>query len=489
MTTPKVKMQKKNGNTGATPPKNFGIAAIIAIATQGTANIPATFAREDLAFTRFADGYLAEDVAMVIDESGNQVVAIRPTTTTAAAYGTIAFTGSGTIGGGGFIVGTATPVDDFDIVMKFPTGGTTGVAGIQAQVSYDGGLNFGPVINLGTGLVLTVKDASTNTTLASFTLTTAKTIVAGDQFTVTTTGATMADGDLAASLEALRKFKGPWECVAVHGLVADSTNVAAVDTWLAARELEGKFRFFLMHTALMGAVDEATYLTNMTTAYTNVSSDRGGVCADGAFVTQVIRKTTQRRSSLVPTLARIMSQSFEEMASYVKLGSLPATQIDDANDNPVFHDEALFPGLDDLHLTALRSFSKKPGAFINLPRVISSGTSDYQFIPHVRMMNAGCEAAWDVLSDELSGKILRDKSTGFILESEAQRIEELVNVALTRLYKGKISGWLFELSRTDDISANSGATLNGTLSIAAPAYVTEFDVNARFVKTITAKAA
>lgn len=489
MTTPKTKVTKKSGNTGATPPKNFGIAAIIAIATQGTVNIPATFAREDLAFTTFSDGYLAEDAALVIDESGNQVVCIRPTTTNAAAYGAITYVGTGTLGTGGSVTGTATPVDDFDIIVKFATGGTTGIAGIQAQVSYDGGVSFGPLINLGVGLVITVKDAKTGNTLASFTLVTAKTVIAGDSFSCTTAGATMADGDLAASLEALRKFKGPWECVAVHGLVADSTNVAVMDTWLAARELEGKFRFFLMHTAMMAAVSEATYLTNMTTAYQNVVSDRGGVCADGAYVTQAVRKTTQRRSSIVPTLARIMSQSFEEMASYVKLGALPATQIDDANNNPVFHDEQLFPGLDDLHLTALRSFSGKPGAFINLPRVISSGTSDYQFIPHVRMMNAGCEATWQVLSDELSGTILRNKTTGFILESEAQRIEELVNVQLERLYKGKISGWAFVLSRTDNISSNSGATLNGTLSIEAPAYVTEFDVNAQFVKTITAKAA
>ena len=296
----------------------------------------------------------------------------------------------------------------------------------------------------------------------------------------------MADGDLAASLEALRLFKGPWECVAVHGLVADTTNIGNIDTWLAARELEGKFRFFLMHTALKGSASESTYLTSMTTAYENASSERGGVCTDGGFVTQAIRGTVQRRTSMIPTLARIMGESFEVMASRVSDGPLPATEIDDANDNPVFHDEALYPGLDDLHLTALRSFDGKSGAFVNLPRVISTTGSDYVFIPHIRMMNQGCESAWAVLSNLLSAGVLRDKTTGFILESEAQRIEGLVNAALDRIYSGKISGWSFVLSRTDNISANSGATLSGTLSIEAPAYITEFDVNTRFVKTITA---
>lgn len=482
---PRVKFTKSDGNTGATPPSTLGIAAIIAIASQGSVNIPSTYARGDLAFNDFSDGYLAEDVSMIIDESGNQAVAIRPTTTNAAAYGTIAYTGSGTVGGGGFIVGTATAVDDFDFVVKFITGGTTGSTGITFQYSYDGGDNFSATVALATGLVVTIADQNGHT-LGSFTLTTAKTVVTGDSFVCSVTGPTMADGDLAASLEALRLFKGPWECVAIHGLVADSTNVGSVDTWLAARELEGKFRFFLMHTALKGTTAEATYLTNMTTAYENVSSDRGGICADGGFVTQAIRGTAQRRSSLIPTLARIMGESFEVMASRVSDGPLAATQIDDANDNPVFHDEALYPGLDDLHLTALRSINGKPGAFVNLPRVISVDGSDYVFIPHIRMMNQGCEAAWAVLSNLLSAGVLRDKTTGFILESEAQRIEALVNGALDLVYAGKISGWSFALSRTDNISANSGATLSGTLSIEAPAYITEFDVNTRFVKTITA---
>ena len=486
MTVPKLKFTKSDGNTGAIPPSNFGIAAIIAIASQGSVNIPATFARQDLAYSTFSDGYLAEDAAMVMDESGNQVVCIRPTTATAATYGTVTYTGTGLLSGS--ITGTAPPVDDFDIVVKFITGGTTGTAGITYQVSIDGGVTFGPTTALGSALVLPITGKNGNT-LASFTLVTAKTVVAGDQFSCSVTGPEMTDADLAASLEALRTFKGAWECVAVHGLVADTTNIGTIDTWLAAREAEGKFRFFLMHTALKGSATEAQYLTTMTTAYQNAASVRGGVCVDGAYVAQTIRGIAQKRSSLVPTLARIMSTSFEIMASYVNLGPLPATQIDDANGNAVFHDEALSPGLDDLHLTALRSFDGKPGAFVNLPRVISANGSDYVFIPHIRMMNAACEAAWSVLSGLLSSGVLRDKTTGKILESEAQRIEHLVMGALDRLFTGKISGWSFALSRTDDLSANSGSTLTGTLSLEAPAYITEFDVNTRFVKTITAKAA
>ena len=485
MTVPKLKFTKSDGNTGAIPPSNLGIAAIIAIAAQGTVNLPATFARQDLAYQTFGDGYLAEDAAMVMAESGNQVVCIRPTTSNAAAYGAVTYTGSGLLSGSVTAHAAQLPVDDFDIFVKFVTGGTTGTAGITYQVSIDGGVSYGPTLALGVALTISIT-AKNGNVLAEFDLVTGKTVVAGDFFECSVTGPTMGDADLAASLEALRTFAGAWECVAIHGLVADTTNIGSIDTWLQAREAEGKFRFFLMHTTMKGSTTEAAYLTAMTTAYQNANSVRGGVCADGGFVTQAIRGIAQRRSSLIPTLARIMSNSFEVMASRVKDGPLTATQIQDANGNQAFHDEMLSPGLDDLHLTALRSFNGKPGAYVNLPRVISASGSDYVFIPHIRMMNQGCEAAWNVLVGELSNGVLRDKNTGKILESEAQRIEHLVNSALDRVFAGKISGWEFVLSRTDDLSSNSGATLTGTLSIEAPAYITEIDTNTRFVKTFTA---
>lgn len=494
---PKVKFTKSQFNTGATPPSNLGVAVLIAPSNAGPVNVPSSQARPDLAFASFGDGYLAEFAATVIDEAQSPVVCIRPTTATAASYGVITYTGTGTLGGGGSVTGTFTPVDDLDIQVKFTIGGTTGTAGIYYEVSYDNGQTFSAPIALGVSLVIPINDAHTGNELASFTLVTAKTVVAGDYFQVSTVGPRMTDADLTASLTALGNYGGVWEMVAVAGLTGDATNIGALDTFLAGLETQGKFRWFQINSAMKSDTftgynpatwqSEAAFLTALTTAYGGVATSRGGVCVDGCYMTQPLRGTQQRRPAIFQVVAREMSIDFATMSSYVALGPLPnSAQLADANTNPNFHDEALFPGPDDQRLTALRSFDQKPGIYINLPRVLSASGSDYVFTPHIRMMNAGCEKAWQILSNQLSAGVLRDKTTGYILESEAQRIEGLVNAALDEVYKGKISGWLFELSRTDNISSNSGATLSGTSSIEAPAYVTEFDVNTRFVKTITA---
>src|SRR5690348_9787884 len=178
MTVPKLKFTKSDGNTGAIPPSNLGVAAIIAIASAGPVNVPATFARQDLAYNTFSDGYLAEDAAMVMDVSGNQAVCIRPTTSNAAAYGAVTYTGTGGLSGSVTAHIAQLPVDDFDIVVKFVTGGTTGTAGITYQVSLDGGQSFGPTLALGTGLSISATGKNGNV-LAEWDLVTAKTVVAG----------------------------------------------------------------------------------------------------------------------------------------------------------------------------------------------------------------------------------------------------------------------------------------------------------------------
>jgi hypothetical protein len=60
-----------------------------------------------------------------------------------------------------------------------------------------------------------------------------------------------------------------------------------------------------------------------------------------------------------------------------------------------------------------------------------------------------------------------------------------VNEALALPLKGQVNGYKFMLSRTDDISANSGATINATLAIVALAYIKAFKVIAAFAKSIT----
>jgi hypothetical protein len=187
-----------------------------------------------------------------------------------------------------------------------------------------------------------------------------------------------------------------------------------------------------------------------------------------------------------------MAISIGTEPAYVALGPLGGATIVDGDQHPLHHDEMLFPGLDDLLLTALRSVPGANGCFINNGRLFSTVGSDYVLIPHARTMNRGCEIAFQVLTNQLSKGIgkRKDPTTGksFILTRDALVLESLVKNALSVPLKDQVAGFDFSIARDDDLSANSGVTLNATLAIAALAYVKSFKVLAVFVKSFAVAA-
>jgi hypothetical protein len=183
-------------------------------------------------------------------------------------------------------------------------------------------------------------------------------------------------------------------------------------------------------------------------------------------------------------------------AAFVADGPIPGFVITDDRGNPKYHDEALFPGLDDLRLTTLRSISGREGAYITNPNLISPSGSDFVYWQHARVMNKGCEIAFAILTSRLSQGVQTNPKPGpngeiYILESEAQEIEGLVNAELDKqlVKPRRVTDAKFRLSRTDDLGSNGPATLRGDVEINALRYVKKFQVNTRFVRTITAAAA
>lgn len=176
--------------------------------------------------------------------------------------------------------------------------------------------------------------------------------------------------------------------------------------------------------------------------------------------------------------------------AYVALGPLGDISITDGTGHPLFHDEMLYPNLDQLLLTTLRSVPGQTGVFVTNGRIFSTVGSDYVLIPQARTMNQACELTYATLTKQLSlgvGKKPIDPVTNkvYILERDALKLEGLVNAAISVPLQGQVAGFSFDLSRNDDISANSGVTLSGTVAIASLAYVKNFAVLAIFVRSIT----
>lgn len=480
-----VKLNKVDGRTGGVRPSVFGILAIIACAEKGPQNVAAAYARPDLVQTDFGAGMLADAADYHMNQTDLQAVCIRATGSTAATYGTVTNAGAGT---SVLTAGATAPYDDYDVLITFVTGGTVGVAGITYTYSLDNGTTKSATIALGVANSIVIP--GTNVTIALA----AGTILAGQTCSVRTTGPRMTNADLVLALEALRVYGGAWEGVLVMADL-DPTMVATLDAWILARENEGKFRIGFGNARMRNAGETpAAYQTAMTTAWAAAATIRVCVGADGGDKVcnlagiASLRGIRQRRYTALGVAVRSMAIDMSVEPAYVDLGPIPGFTIVDAKNNPKFHNEALNPGLDDLRLTTFRThdgYGSLP--YVNNSLILSPPGSDYVYVPHVRVMNAACEVAFRKLTAQLSKGVRRDPTSVYILESEAQFFEELVQEELESQFAttGRVSGIAFVISRTDDLTVLP-AKITAELRIASLSYVKTFEVNAGFVKTLAA---
>lgn len=298
----------------------------------------------------------------------------------------------------------------------------------------------------------------------------------------------MTNADITAALEALRASQVVYEGVLVHG-EASATTFTTLANWLAARNPDGKFKHGYMNTRLMNAGEtEAAYKTALDTIFTASASIDMVLGADGGYYPSPLSAYVLKRPTALFVAAKAMGIDISVEPAYVALGAIEGLSITDAQGNPRDHNEEAFPGLDDSRFTTLRTLSGETGVFINNTRLFSPNGSDYQFLPHARVMNAGCETAFQILNKRLSMGVAKDQNA-HIQEGDAQMIELGVEAAVDKrlVEPRRASGIDFQLSREDDFSSNAGAIVSGELAVSALIYIKGFAVNAKFVKKITAQ--
>lgn len=479
---PTVSITKSDGNTGVVRPSEEGVLAIIAPCEKGTANQPASYSRQDLTLTDLGYGPLTDFASYVMSVAKRPVVLIRGTASTAATLSAVTHTGPGT----SVVTVSGTPLDDFEAEIVITLGGTIATGPISLKYSLDGGKSYSGIISLGTATSYTIPNSGVTFAFA------AGSVLTGQREQTTATGARMTNANLVTALEALRTYGGAWDAILVGGLDAAAADVATLDAWLSTREGEGKFKTAVVNSLprAPGSQTEAQYATAMTTAWSAASSTRVVVCADAGYLQSLIRGVRTKRPVALGLAARGMLNDISRDCAFVADGPIAGFQIADDRGNPLFHDELLYPGLDDLRLTTLRSFYGRQGAYINNPLLISPSGSDYVFWQHARVMNKACDVTFQLLTARLSQGVRKDAATGFIKEEDAQELEALVNAELEKqlVTPGRVSAATFVLSRNDDLTSNAGATLTGEIQISALAYIKKFNLVSRFVKTISVNA-
>lgn len=479
---PNVSVQKQDFQSGVVKPSSSGILAIIAPSEKGTLNLPSTFTDPKAAFTQFGNGKLVEDGSIFMNAAGKPCLLIACAASVAATYSAI--TESASPGTSAITAGATHPLDDLDVEIVFDKGGTIAAAGIVYRYSVDGGDNFSAQIALGTANSIVIPNTGITLQLG------AGTIVDHQTATFSTTSAQPNAGDISAALEALRVTKAPWDFVFID-TPATSAMVTQLDTWLTAIENVGVFKGGALNTrqrAHDGTESEAQFATALSGIFSSVSSTRLIVGADHYIAisqSPSFGGDEIDRPVALSVLSRLLTKSEEVDPARVLDGALTNTIIDDDDGNAIWHDEAIYPGLDDLRFTTLRTFQgpdAPQGVFVNNAPLFSPNGSDYVYVQHLRVMNAACSIAYQLLIQRLSIGVSKDPKTGFILEDDAQKIEQYVQGKLKNQLGQKVSGISFTLARNDDLSSNAGATITCTLAVQSLAYIKKFAVTAKFTQ-------
>lgn len=414
--------------------------------------------------------------------AGKPTLLIRSDASIDGDYSAITKTGSGTAT---ITAGGSDPVDDFDVVVEFPAGGTVGAAGITYRYSLNGGKTFSKVFALGVEESLMIPGTGISLELGT------GTIAAKQRVMFTTTGPANQNDDLPDALEALRVTSSPWDAALID-VEADDETVAICDLFLEElASKRGKFRTIVLTARPRGASETpAQYKEALDATFDAAASTDVLVCADRADVVSLIRGISTARPTGLFVAARGMKIPIGRDAAYVNDGPLKGAKITDDRGNPKHHDESNFPGLDDLRLTTLRTFDGFPGVYITNARLLSPTGSDYVYWQHARVINRACEIAWQVLTQQLSLGVKADETPGpnderYIAEESAQLVEGLANDAIRRELGAQADDLLFRLSRTDDISSNEGAEINASLEVVSLSYVKKWKVAAGYTKAIS----
>lgn len=472
MTVPSVEINQLDGALGIMPPSIGDNVVVIGTSSSGTANQPAAFAKIADVQTAFGAGPLVELMSYLIQKTGKAIIGCKAATVTSGGYGTV-YTGntSGGSFGGSCVVsmdaGTE-PYDEYEPYIVFVTAGTVGVAGITYQYSLDHGRTLSAVTALGTATSVTIAEGNVKFILTS------STVTVGDYAWCRTTPPTEDAASILSATDAITTTALVWD-FAVYANTATALQIAAIDTWMAYLWGLKKHKKALCNVRgpTVGET-EAAYLASLTSALSSTTSIYTMACGGYCLTTSAISGRSLRRPAAWAVAARAASKSVSSPGislAKVRLGPLPSdVQLHDQNGNPVEHDEAINPGLDDIRLCCLRTIEGLTGVYINLPRMIAPTGSDFSWWHYRGVANRAADAMQVYFVQRLQEEIRVDRRTGYILERDALDIEAGANAALKTaiLTVPDASSAECVVSRTDNLI--STGTLHADVRIVPLAY-------------------
>lgn len=465
MTIPSTTVTPRDGGLGLTRAV-AGTHAKIGVCSSGTENSPVLIGSKQQAITELGYGPLTAAVQWHLERTGKPVLACKAGATTAGSCGAVTKNGSGP----NITINTGTSYDSFLVIIEITKGGAVGTS--EFRYSLDNGDTYiGPVVT-----AATVSLTNTGIIIACA----AGTYVVGDTYTFTATEPRMAVADVQDAWAGL-VGQNTYSFEFVHVLGGGSNAAAtaalysAVDTLAEAAATAGRFVW-----ALVESSDDTT--ANIISAFAALSSKRILPCYGFAELQQPDKKIAARsigwviaaRASALPISIDLASMADSENPESKLIGVVSIT-----------HDEGLDTGMNDAGWTTLRSFDDQTGFYVTNPALKPPAGSDFTLLQYRRIMDEACRTVKTALRRWQSARVPVDRTTGYIREKAARRIDAAVDAELqvALLEGGHASAATCRVRRDSNLLATQ--TLSAEVSVVPPGYAKTITADVSLVNPAT----
>jgi hypothetical protein len=428
---------------------------VIGVSNDGDFNVPTPLGRKRDLIDTFGDGPGVEQGALIAERTGSDIIYVRCGQTTDGEQSAIDdadFAGTSAV----TLNATPLPIDTYDVVVVFTTGGTIGTPGIVYKESYDGGRNFGPRKALGTANNLTVAGACRFNFAAG-------TVVTGDVLRLYTIEPIPNGTDVTDAMTALLESNLAFDQI-VCAFPISATLFDTVDAGAAAMVAAGK-NVSWIGSVRMPTLDDsetdAAYQASLITAFSSKATTLGQLCAGACEVSSSVSGRKYRRPPGFVIASREAGISRHENGANPNLGSLNCSIRDDSG-NPKHHDEDIQPGLDDARFTTLRTIRGLAGVYPTRARCFATEGSDFYLYTYRRVMNRALDVAYAYFVRRLNKAIRVNKATGRISEEDHQEIQGGFQAALdaVMLADPMVSGVTAAVSKSDNLLSTRTLTVD-----------------------------
>lgn len=475
MTLPNVNLKVVDGGLGVVAPNTDQLAAVMGPSSSGAVDAPALFTSSAALVSAYGYGPGVSLAVSCMETSGLPVLFVRTATDTPGAAGAVtpsnlsgALMTVTAIGGG-----TAHPYDRAELLVTVAPGSSTtiGTGVVRVSLSLDGGLSSLGTYVLQAGNKVTISTLGVDLNWGS------GTVAVGDTYACTFTAPTSTATSVIAAISAVAALAAPVPAMFFDAGERTEAECVSLETKMSAIAVSQSTALPARLVTSALTTETASQLDAEFAPYSGIHVGVGGGSCRMYDYTQLCYPS---RPFAWPAMARFVSTNAHTDAGEVALGPLPGVLS-------VTDDQRISPTLDTARFISAITFRGLQGYYIANPNLMAPNGSDYSLMQYGRVMDKICRTVRTYFLHALSSSVRLNPATGYILEKDAQSLEQGCDAALRAVViaDGDVSSVATQVSRTDNISATK--TINVTVRAVPLGYLKQINVTLSFVNPANAQ--